>query len=103
MLKEQGDFNIERQRMTVLMEGDHQLNAKRLGKIAMKCAGREELGLLVYEQCGCEAHHKAVEVLLNARFVDDFLRIKRKLGWCVQMMQSSLASTEQFIQHLQCA
>ena len=62
------------------MEGDHQLNARRLGKIVMKHADAEELGLLVDKQCGCTAHHEAVEVPLNVRFVDDFLRIKRKKG-----------------------
>ena len=31
LLKEEGNFNIEKQRIVVLIEGYHQLNAKRLG------------------------------------------------------------------------
>ena len=56
ILKEQGNYNIERQRIIVLIEGDHQLNAKRLGRLVMKMTDREELGLITDEQCGCRAH-----------------------------------------------
>ena len=42
MLKEPGNCNVEMQRIIVLMEGGHQWNAKRLGKLVVKCVDREE-------------------------------------------------------------
>ena len=79
ILKEQGNYNIERQRIIVLIEGDHQLNGKRLGKLVMKMADSEN-SLIAEEQYGSRKYHRATEVLLNSKLVDDSLRIKRKPG-----------------------
>ena len=35
ILKDPGNINIEKERIIVLIEGDHQLNAKRLSRMVM--------------------------------------------------------------------
>lgn len=78
LLKEPGNYNIERLRTIVLFEGDHQLNSKRLGKRAIHLADSPENTLIAAEQYGCRKHHRAIEVVLNSRLVDDILRIERR-------------------------
>ena len=56
ILKEQGNLNIERQRIIVLIEGDHQLNGKCLGKLVMKMADSENL-LIAEEQYRSRKFH----------------------------------------------
>lgn len=78
LLKEEGNFNIKRLRTIVLIEADHQLNAKRIGKIAMRRSDCRERRWIADEQYGCRKHHRAIEVVLNSRLVDDGLRLYRK-------------------------
>ena len=80
ILKEPGNFNIEKQRIIVLIEGDHQLNAKRLSRMVMGSIDKSTQELIAKEQYGSRKQHRAVEVILNSRLVDDILRIKRKPG-----------------------
>ena len=56
ILKEPGNFNIERQRIIVLIEGDHQLNGKQLSKLVMKTADLEN-SLIAEEQYGSRKFH----------------------------------------------
>ena len=56
ILKEPGNFNIERQRIIVLIEGDHQLNGKCLSKLVMKSADSEN-SLIAEEQYGSRKFH----------------------------------------------
>ena len=49
LLKEPGNYKIERLCTIVLLEGDHQLNSKRLGKIAMRLADGKENKLIATE------------------------------------------------------
>ena len=78
ILKEPGNYNVERMRTIVLVEGDHQLNSKRLGKIAMRHSDCKERKWIASEQYGCRKHHRAIEVVLNARLIDDLLRMFRR-------------------------
>ena len=78
ILKEAGNYNIERMRTIVLVEGDHQLNSKRLGKLAMNHSDCQERKWITAEQYGSRKRHRAIEVVLNARIIDDLLRIFRR-------------------------
>ena len=71
-----GNHNVKQLCMTVLVEEDHQLNGKRLGKTLMETACGPNKGSIADEQCGCRKCHRAIEVVLNARLVDDILRTK---------------------------
>ena len=70
ILKEAGNYNIERIRTIVLVEGDHQLNSKRLGKLAMNHSDCQERKWIAAEQYGSRKRHRAIEVVLNARIID---------------------------------
>ena len=78
ILEEPGNYKIDCQQIIVLIEGDHQLNGKRLGKLAMEKADKRFSLIIAREQYGSRKGHHPAEVLLNTRLVDDILRIKRK-------------------------
>ena len=64
------------------MEADYQLNNKKLGRDIMKQAVSSETSpiLNAQEQYGSKKYHRAVEVSLNMRLVDDLMRMLKKAG-----------------------
>ena len=67
------------QKADTCIEGDHQLNSKRWGKIAMMLADGDRK-LIAAEQYGCRKNHRSIEVVLNSRLIDDIVRILHQPG-----------------------
>ena len=76
--KEQGNFNIERMRTIVLMEADHNLNNKLLGRRAMAHAERHQA--LAPEQYGSRKNHSSAQATVNNRLIYDLMRQTRHGG-----------------------
>ena len=81
LLKEKGNYRVQRFRTICLIKGDHQFDAKRLGRTTM-CKG--EMGgtntFIADKQYGSRKNHRAIEVVINSRLVDDLLRAHRQPG-----------------------
>ena len=81
LLKDEGNYNIDRLRTIVLVEGDHNQNGKHLGKNAMRMATDSQCtSANAPEQYGSKKYHRAIEVVLNSRLIDDILRQRRQPG-----------------------
>ena len=74
--KEQGNFNIERMRTIVLMEADHNLNNKLLGRRAM--AHAESHQALAPEQYGSRKNHSSAQATVNNWLIYDLMRQTHK-------------------------
>ena len=72
LLKEPGNFNIERLRTIVLLEADYNMNNKLLGKTAM--AHAEYYEGLANEQYGSRKRRTATQVSVNNCLADDIMR-----------------------------
>jgi hypothetical protein len=82
LCKEPGNFNLERLRTIVLLEADYNTNCKKVGRDAMKSAEAlaKDPAAVAPEQYGSRKRHRAIEVCLNMRLVDDILRQTRRAG-----------------------
>jgi hypothetical protein len=75
LCKEPGNFNLERLRTIVLLEADYNTNCKKVGRDAMKSAEAlaKDPAAVAPEQYRSRKRHRAIEVCLNMRLVDDIL------------------------------
>ena len=76
--KEHDNYNIERMRTIVLIEADHNMNNKLLGKRAM--AYGEEHNALAPEQYGSRKNLSAAQASVNNRLMYDIMRQTRQGG-----------------------
>ena len=76
--KEHDNYNIERMRTIVLIEADHNMNNKLLGKRAM--AYGEEHNAIAPEQYGSRKNLSAAQASVNNRLMYDIMRQTRKGG-----------------------
>jgi hypothetical protein len=79
LCKEPGNFNLERLRTIVLLEADYNTNCKKIGRDALHSAETQatDPSAIAPEQYGSRKRHRAVEVCLNMKLVDDILRQMR--------------------------
>jgi hypothetical protein len=82
LCKEPGNFNLERLRNIVLLEADYNTNCKKIGRDALHSAETQatDPSAIAPEQYGSRKRHRAVEVCLNMKLVDDILRQMRRAG-----------------------
>jgi hypothetical protein len=82
LCKEPGNFNLERLRTIVLLEADYNTNCKKIGRDTLKSAEAlsKDPAFIAPEQYGSQKQHRAAEVCLNMRLVDDILRQTRRAG-----------------------
>jgi hypothetical protein len=82
LCKEPGNYNLERLRTIVLLEADYNTNCKKIGRDALGSAEAlsGDPAAIAPEQYGSRKRHRAAEVCLNMRLVDDILRQTRRAG-----------------------
>jgi hypothetical protein len=78
ILKKLGVWNIEKLRTILLLEANFNMNNKKLGRDAMQFA--ERCNALAKEQYGGRKNHRAAEVALNAKLVNDIFRQTKRAG-----------------------
>ena len=78
LCKKEGNYNVERLRTIVLLEGDYNMNNKTMSRTLMRKA--EADGTFAPEQYGSRNRHSAPSVSLNNRLTDDIMRQTRRGG-----------------------
>ena len=78
LCKKAGNYNVEKLRTIVLLEGDYNMNNKTMSR-RVAAAGEQD-GTLAEEQYGSRQRHSAPDVSLNNRLTDDIMRQTRTGG-----------------------
>ena len=82
LLKEEGNYKLEKLRTIVIVEADYNTNCKRLGKEILKIMQEHEKDSdwNAQEQYGSKKEREAADVSLNTRLVDDAMQQTRTDG-----------------------